>query len=871
MAVKVSIGTGNWTTAGTWGVVDATSYLNAENATESLLTTAYSGTRSSAFTPGAITISHIGVKLAERIGTTGTMSVNLEKDSDDSQVAGTEVTINVADLPSALEADLNGGWIFFKLASPVTLAGATAYQVAAKTSSATQVDLFCDGTVDNLSRCLVTTTTGAPAAGDDMIVAGEYTGAGTSNAFTVTMNETATTDYGAASTSLVTPALAICSLGTLTVGTTASTAYNLKLSGNAIVYSGGTLNTGTTGTPMPSTSSFEWLFDCGANVDFGLTVRTGGTWVGQGATKTVWTYLNTDEAAAATVIGVVDTTGWAANNVLCFASTTRTSTQCEFKTIQTVDSSTQVTLTAGLTNAHSGTSPTQAEVGNLHRNVKIHGASGTLQSYIDIKAGATVDLDYVEMYWMGSATTNKRGIDIATTSAGSCNIQYCSIYTFSVSGSMGIIYTGAATTGTVVSNNVFFNIANNMLNVATTSGTHTFDGNLFMLNVTASLEPVLLSDAGCTFTNNHIAGGTRSGFLMNESLAALGTYSGNVSHSNATFGMNFSAPCLAGGVVSDSTLWRNNGGALNLGNGFNNCMFDGLTMFGNTTANINLNSNYNITFNDVTSNGDSTFSTTSGILTAQSTIFSGIKITNSNFSTASGILTAHTQDILFVSTWSGGDFHLENTIFASTLEVAGINNASYDGSSVTSMKHDQTTGLHKALYKYGIVTIDTTSGLYDVTPSVRITPNNASNKVEAILFRAAVASGQTATVSVKVRESVVGDGTDYNGNRIRLIVKKNVAAGITADTVLATATVSSVGAFETISGTTATVSDDCILEFAVDCDGTTGWINADTFVGPTAVSTLGMQFWKDGIGFGYGDNSTGGGGSTGNVGYGWVG
>jgi hypothetical protein len=55
MAVRCAIGTGNFTTAGTWGTVDSTSYLNAENATESLLTTAYSGTRSAAFTPGAIT------------------------------------------------------------------------------------------------------------------------------------------------------------------------------------------------------------------------------------------------------------------------------------------------------------------------------------------------------------------------------------------------------------------------------------------------------------------------------------------------------------------------------------------------------------------------------------------------------------------------------------------------------------------------------------------------------------------------------------------------------------------------------------------------------------------------------------------------
>src|SRR3990167_1946734 len=114
MATLATIATGNLTAAATWGLVDSTSYLNAENATESLLTTAYSGTRSQSFTPGAITISHIGVKLCERIGTTGTMSVHLELDADDTEVAGTEVTINTADLPSALEADLNGGWIFFK-------------------------------------------------------------------------------------------------------------------------------------------------------------------------------------------------------------------------------------------------------------------------------------------------------------------------------------------------------------------------------------------------------------------------------------------------------------------------------------------------------------------------------------------------------------------------------------------------------------------------------------------------------------------------------------------------------------------------------------------------------------------------------------
>jgi len=254
MAILTSIATGNFTAAATWGVVDATSYLNSETSLY-ILTTAYSGTRSSAFTPGAIEVAGIAVKLSVRTGTTGTFSVNLELDSDNSQVAGTEVTIDCADFPVAATADLNGGWHYFKFASPVTLSAATAYQVAAMTSSSSQISLRGDGTADNISRALVTTTTQAPTTGDDLIIAGEYTGQGTSNTLTVTMDETATTDYGAASTSLVLPAIAICNKGILRYGVTAATAYYLKVSGYIVIYSGGEFDIGTVANPIPRDST----------------------------------------------------------------------------------------------------------------------------------------------------------------------------------------------------------------------------------------------------------------------------------------------------------------------------------------------------------------------------------------------------------------------------------------------------------------------------------------------------------------------------------------------------------------------------------------------------------------------------------------
>jgi hypothetical protein len=237
---------GNLTAAASWGAIDATSYLNSETS-NTALTTAY--VESSAFTPGAITIDGIAVKLASRSGSpTGTMSVRLAQAG--ATVAGTEIIVNVSDLPTCSTTLIDGGWYLIKFA-PVTLAGATAYTVSAKTSSASQVNLYRDATGGNWARALRTTTTAAPAAGDDMIITGEWIGAGAMTARTVTIDSTAATDYGSNSTSFETFALEICNGGTLTYGTAASTNYVLRLSGFLTMTNGSTLNIGTVANPIP--------------------------------------------------------------------------------------------------------------------------------------------------------------------------------------------------------------------------------------------------------------------------------------------------------------------------------------------------------------------------------------------------------------------------------------------------------------------------------------------------------------------------------------------------------------------------------------------------------------------------------------------
>jgi hypothetical protein len=54
------------------------------------------------------------------------------------------------------------------------------------------------------------------------------------------------------------------------------------------------------------------------------------------------------------------------------------------------------------------------------------------------------------------------------------------------------------------------------------------------------------------------------------------------------------------------------------------------------------------------------------------------------------------------------------------------------------------------------------------------------------------------------------------------------------------------------------VTDDAILEFAVDCDGTQGWVNIENWTVTTTDDSRGMKFWIDGTPVGYGDNSSGG-------------
>ncbi len=832
--------------SGNWNLCDPTSELDSETANAIPPTTSGATSRSAGFTPGAITIDALLVKLASRQGSTGTLTVELYNSTLAGLVTGGAVTINISDIQNYSTNALPGGWLMLKLAAPITLLSANVYMVDIITSNNSQVRMYA-GSGNDWSRQLRTTTTQAKAVNDKLIICGDKTGAGAGNSYTVTWLETATTIYGPSAAS---NALTVNDGGTLTLQTTASTAYIMNLLGSFVAYAGSTVNFGTSGTPLPSTSSFILTFQNAANVDCGFIARALCTINVYGASKTsIITRMTVDKVATNTVITLLDTTGWAISDVLVFAPTTRTNSEAESKIISTVDSSTQVTLTAGLTNAHSGTNDAngdiRAEVGNLTRNIKIQGNTSTLGAYVYIETTAIVTLRYCEFTKLGSNTSSKRGFDINTTT-GTFDCQYCSIHDCTVTNSIGFNILSASGSNITISNNVCFNIANNHLINVATSGVQTISNNMFCRNTDASTHLVILADVGGVFSNNFCSASMASGVNISSESAILNTFSNNYLHANAANGLLLGS--ITGTISFTANQCHRNAQGVAIVNiaATSILTLDAFNLFGNSNYGIVLSlsqgggPSIGVLFTNAILNAGVTLTQPVGVQTGQTTV-ELLRFENCTF----GATTSHaTADINVGSINSGLLIWLYNCLLASTIEVLNQANLTLGG-FIASSKHDQTVGNFKYWTRNGTISYD--SSIFNTSsPSQRQTPNTSGAKIESSPIKLVVLSGQTATLNVYVRKSVVGDGAAYNGNQPRLILKKNVAAGISADTVLVTA-VSANGVWEQLSGTTIAVTDDCELQFIVDCDGTAGWINIDDISTPMMNVRTGVQFWADGL------------------------
>ena len=863
----VSKTTGNWSAAGSWELADATFALDAAESATQVVATAASWTSGATLTPGIITATAIGVKVSSK-GATGTFSVRLYNVTAGAAVAGTTVTVNVTDLPSY-------GWVKLAFAAPTVLLAATNYRVEAQVSSANQVTLYRDGTANNFYRFVTTSTTQAPAASNRVYIVGDWTAAATVTANTITFDETSgtPTDYGSASTTVA--SVNVGSNGVFASGNTSSTNYWMKLSGLFHTTGNGTtnFNTGNGSTRSSTSPTFKLQFDNAAPSDFGFEVKNGtnATWSAQGATMTAYTTLEADIVATDTVITVASTSGWLANDRVVIAPGRRTIAEYEDRVIASVDSATQITLTAGVTYPHYGTGALKNHIMNLTRNVQIYGASRANASFVDMEGISTVDVDYVEFYNMGLAAA--RGFTMQT-STGSSNAQYSSYHE---SNEIFVITNSSAATNNNVtfSNNVLFDCLTNGINMAVvptgaSNDNFTYDNN-FAIKAPFSFSATRTSVSG------NIATGASTGMIFGDTLVTpirAGTMTGNTAY-GCTSGITFQGQ--NGGTFTNLNVRFNAANGITI-NGSREITFDTPVSYGNVSANILDSSSNHVVIKSGTfagfADGTNTFATSYG-LNFTSNKMTEMVIIDSTFSNVTGSYTAHgTADLLTITTNPTAQVVLINTKLGAATELLQTSPLTSSG-FIASSRHDQTADSYKTYMRDGILQIDTTAGMYDVTPSLRMTPNNANYRFKSFVggteglyaigkWKVAVAAGQTVTATIKVRESVVGDGTDYNGQRARLMVETNTIAGITSDTVLATATSASEGAFETLSGTTAAATEDTVLSFYVDCGFTGytgGWVNVDTFTA-TVTDSKGFKYFVDGMPYVVGDNSAGGGAST---------
>lgn len=827
MAMLISRATGNFTSSSTWGVADSATGSQLTNPSASTNTTT-SYVYSSTFTGTNARVADGIALFLKRLNTTGTVTVAL---SDDNGVTATRsVTVNASDLPA------DESWVFFKFGTTLTLDGGTDYRVGVVASSADNALIYRDSTAGNWARMVSTTLTGAPAATDTMLIVGEWTGAGASSSYTVTMDNTATTDFGT-NTSTGAPTqtnartfngVQIGQNGALTWGTSAATNYYLRVSGDVVVRSGGTYNMGTSGTPCPRDSTMTLLLDSTGNsttASFGFLAFNGSTVLVYGQSRSsgknvVQCKLSADAAANATSLTIDTDTGWLDNDEIVIASTTRTASECEIGALNGAAGASTLTVdgfagtAGGLAFAHSGTSPTQAEIINLTRNVVIRGNSTTQEAYVSVTNVASFNVQWCRFLFCSSAS----GVSTTfSSSVNPININYCS---FS-NGTANVVFTCLGT----ITNCVFYEPNTTFTNVVSLTTNPLTLTDCTIIRSSGSATGFSISGVSGSVFERNTAVGCSTGFSFVPQNASI-TVSDLVAHSSTGSGISFSNSTQIPTVFFNGTnikSWRNSISGITSSVATRIEITNGL-FFGNQNQSVNCSVDaFFVTLNNCTLAGDTSFSTLNGI-NIGGTRNGILNINNSIFSPTSGIYVPNTTADINISNNARPMITLNNTILGAATEVLSPDQLGTSG-FIKSSKHDQTEGAFKSWFGGGIVERDTTI-FNTAAPSERLTPTSATIKLASGSRLGVLDDTTTKTISVYVRKSATGDGAQYNGNQPRLIVKANPAMGVNTDTVLDTMT-AAVGTWEQLTATTPAVNADGALEFYVDCDGTAGWVNVD--------------------------------------------
>lgn len=838
MAYLLSKQSGNWSSSSTWEVAGFTS-LSFIGVT--IVTTTY--TPSASATPGAITMTGVWLALNSRATTpVGTLDVQLWNNTSSVQVA--LVTINVSDIPATPNTGSARG-IFLRFSSPVTLLAGTLYQIRLRTSSANQLGFWRtnSGSTD-WCRVFATSTTASPSATDIMFIQGFYTGPGAFTDVTVTMDNNNSTLYGGVVTN---------NGGTLDWVTNSSTELRLNSevwSGSAVslLISGGTFRMGSTASRIQPGVTASLIIDAGTLNGRRIQVQDTAQFIAAGSTMSyTWTQLNSDVVAGATTATTSVATGWNVGNEIVISptirhATTGTTIQYDRRTLTSVSGTTLGF--SSLTNPHSGTGDFAADVINLTRNCRIQSLSTTLRTYMT-SGSILCEINLNDVEFINFGTTNGAVTFNGSGASGSLYVKNCSFNDCGIGVSLvsttnlyncivdNCVYSTRTTTGTMVSHaasvtsqpiSVNSYISNNCMIFGGTSSSAV---GISILNNAIDVENNSVSgiQAAACFQYGQTTTYIISGKFNNN----IGRFSGN------GFITYFADTLRTGNHPTGNKSIRN----LNYGfyiPGSTNTRINDLVVIGNSLANLlcayTVNATTkNVFINNANVQSDPLYTSPVGIILALSTYpsrSSSVYVTFNNCNI--GTLTAHTTSDIRFSVDSDQDCELifNNCNLGSPIEVSQPQFMSRS-SKVAFQRVDQVNGAHRTYYNNGLLTLDTS--IYRSSgKSVRLTPSTSTSFQDFGFKKIPVRGGSTPTVSVWVRKSQTSDGSDYNGNQPRLLLKNNQAVanfGTYDDIVLATAS-SSNGTWEQLSATLpVTPYEDTAFEVYLDCSGTTGWVNVD--------------------------------------------
>lgn len=838
MATLLSVSSNTFTTAATWALCNSTAESDSDAANTALTT---SDTSSNTFTPGAITIDGVAVKVATvSASPTGTITITLFNSTDSTTV--TSVTVNVADLGAR-------GWHFFKFSGSQTLTAGKAYLIRAKTSSSTQVNLYSTATT-NWSRQLRTTTTQAPASGDKLIICGELTGAGTNNGtITVTIDNPGATVYG----NVTFPqSIHVSKLGLLTADTTLTT-NTLNVAGFVSSFGGGTISFGTVGTPYPSGKQFLLRFNGSANGDSGVVIGLAGVLNGYGQNQRsiVRTRLNANISAGSNVsLTFADSVDWQIGDyILIAASANYLNTeivQLSAVSGTTATASTVASAHTGINNSTDG--DIRAEImwyGTDSSNLHVSSVSiSTITFAIGISGASTsvLNLSYVNGRLLGAASGTSRGLDLLCLT---CMVDNCTFSFASASTGGGIGVNGGNSNCTFTNNNIN-NMGGTGFVIQPTTGSHTVVNNWWAGGAGAFGWNV--ADLGSLITNNVLWSSSTRGYLLADNAITM-PFSGNICHTCNFNGFDISVNNFGDGTkFVNNYSYRNNAGMVHtaIANYGKMGVVYGFVANGNVAYGISSqpDSSNGLIFRNCSANGLSIAAQPIGIfVNGGSPIFencvfgSGTQhtigdIAANNAGALSGIATQIiTRNCSFMS----------NTVYSNARSVYLYQEPSTWIATISNSGNPANFALYT---RNGTQTPD--SRIYRTDgPSLRLASNGVASQsyqtgIPFQRFSCPLNAGQTVVVTAWVRQSLAGDGAVYNGKKPQLYLEAAAQFDILANILLGTSNVAQ-GNWDLITATYR-ANYTGVYNFFIEVDGTTGWINVDDVNFSISNDTRGFKY-----------------------------